>query len=90
MPPEITLYTKGYCPHCKAARALLSAKGVRFVNHDIDITPERRGEMIARAGGRTTVPQIFIADFHVGGNSDLTALNSSGTLDALLNIKQPA
>ncbi|SFG07186.1 glutaredoxin 3 [Roseobacter denitrificans OCh 114] len=46
--------------------------------------------MIARAGGRTTVPQIFIADFHVGGNSDLTALNTSGTLDALLNIKQPA
>lgn len=90
MHPHITLYTKGYCPHCKAARALLTAKGVTFVNHDLEADPGRRDEMIARSGGRTTVPQIFIGDFHVGGNSDLAALNASGNLDALLRIKQTA
>lgn len=90
MQADITLYTKGYCPHCKAAKALLTAKGVTFLNHDLEIHPARRDEMIARAGGRTTVPQIFIGDFHVGGNSDLLALNASGNLDALLRVKHPA
>ncbi len=90
MQPNITLYTKGYCPHCKATRELLTAKGVTFVNHDLEIVPERRDEMIARSGGRTTVPQIFIGDFHVGGNSDLAALNASGNLDAMLGLKKSA
>jgi len=84
MKPSITLYTKAYCPYCKAAKARLTAKGVSFMNHDITDDPARRAEMIARAGGRTTVPQIFIGDLHVGGNSDLVALDNAGRLDPLL------
>lgn len=90
MHPQITVYTKGYCPHCKTTKALLKAKGVPFVNHDLELDPTRRPEMIVKSAGHTTVPQIFIGDFHVGGNSDLNALNASGHLDALLAIKQPA
>lgn len=90
MQPEIVLYTKDYCPHCKAAKALLTAKGVNFKNHEISDDPERRREMISRSGGRTTVPQIFVGDFHVGGNSDLVALNAAGHLDALLRVGQAA
>ncbi len=84
MQPEIVLYTKSYCPHCKAAKALLTSKGVSFINHEISDNPKLQREMIERSNGRTTVPQIFIGDFHVGGNSDLTALNSAGNLDPLL------
>jgi glutaredoxin 3 len=90
MQPEIVLYTKDYCPHCKAAKALLTAKGVTFTNHEISEEPERRREMITRSGGRATVPQIFIGDFHVGGNSDLAALNAAGNLDSLLRAGQTA
>jgi glutaredoxin 3 len=90
MQPDIVLYTKDYCPHCKAAKALLTAKGVTFTNHEISDDPERRSEMIARSGGRVTVPQIFIGDFHVGGNSGLAALNAAGNLDALLRVGQAA
>lgn len=90
MQPDVTLYTKDYCPHCKAAKALLSAKGVTFTAHDVSVDPERRREMFARSNGRITVPQIFIGDVHVGGNSDLAALNASGHLDALLGIGRSA
>lgn len=51
MQPDITIYTKGYCPHCKATKALLTSKGVTFLNHDLETHPSRRKEMIARAGG---------------------------------------
>lgn len=88
MQPSITLYTKGYCPYCKAAKARLTAKGVTFLNHDITDDPARRAEMIARSGGRTTVPQIFIGDLHVGGNSDLVALDRAGRLDPLLRSRR--
>ena len=88
--PEVTLYTKDYCPHCKAAKALLTAKGIAFINHEISDDPVRRNEMIARSGGRTTVPQIFIGDFHIGGNSDLAALNAAGNLDPLLRASTAA
>lgn len=84
MQPKVTLYTKGYCPYCKATKALLTKKGVSFVNHDITNDPKRTKEMLTRAKGGRTVPQIFIGDVHVGGNSDLVALNSAGKLDALL------
>lgn len=90
MRPDVTIYTKDYCPHCKAAKALLKAKGVTFTNYEISDDSDRRREMIARSGGRTTVPQIFIGDFHVGGNSDLSALNSAGKLDALLRAGKVA
>ena len=85
MQPKIVIYTKGYCPFYKATKALLTAKGVAFMNHDITNAPELRREMIARSNGHTTVPQIFIDGFHVGGNSELTALDRAGKLDPLLN-----
>jgi glutaredoxin 3 len=81
---KVELYTKGYCPYCKRAKALLSQKGVDFNDVEIDKNPERRPEMIERANGRSTVPQIFIGDTHVGGCDDLFALESAGKLDSLL------
>lgn len=90
MQPQVTIYTKDYCPHCKAAKELLHAKGINFVNHEVSHDPLLRAEMIARSGGSRTVPQIFIGDFHVGGNSDLVALNAAGNLDSLLRTTQNA
>lgn len=84
MQPKVTIYTKNYCPHCRATKALLKKKGVPFTNHEISRDTARRGEMIARSNGGRTVPQIFIGDFHVGGNSELQALNAAGKLDPLL------
>lgn len=84
MKPQIVIYTKDYCPFCKAAKALLTGKGVTFTNFEISHDAARHEEMIERSGGRTTVPQIFIGDFHVGGYTDLAALNTAGGLDALL------
>jgi len=82
--PAVTIYTKDYCPYCVRAKALLSQKGVSFTEFRIDHQPELRGEMITLAGGRTTVPQIFIGDLHVGGCDDLYALEAQAKLDALL------
>jgi glutaredoxin 3 len=90
MDPRIVIYTKDYCPYCKAAKALLTEKGVNFTNFEISDEPARREEMIQRSGGRTTVPQIFIGGFHVGGYTDLAALNTSGGLDALLRPSRVA
>lgn len=86
MQPQVTLYTKEYCPYCRAAKALLHSKGVNFINHEVSGDPALLAEMIARSGGRKTVPQIFIGDYHVGGNSDLVALDKAGNLDPLLRI----
>ena len=79
----VTIYSKGWCPYCAAAKELLSEKGVAFKEIDIDRQPGSRQEMIARSG-RTTVPQIFIGERHVGGCDDLYALDRSGGLDPLL------
>jgi glutaredoxin 3 len=81
---KIELYTKGHCPYCKRAKALLSQKGLEFTDFEIDKNPELRPPMIERANGRTTVPQIFIGETHVGGCDDLFALESAGKLDTLL------
>jgi glutaredoxin 3 len=81
---KIELYTKGYCPYCKRAKALLEAKGVTYTDFEIDKQPELRSTMIERANGGSTVPQIFIGETHVGGCDDLFALESAGKLDALL------
>ena len=81
----VELYTKGHCPYCKRAKSLLASKGVNFTDFEIDKQPELRDPMIARANGRTSVPQIFIGQTHVGGCDDLFALESSGKLDSLLN-----
>jgi len=77
------MYSKSWCPYCQRARALLQAKGLQFEEIDIEAQPEKRAEMIARSG-RSTVPQIFIGDRHVGGSDDLHALDAAGGLDPLL------
>lgn len=79
----IKIYTKSYCPYCHSAKELLRRKGWTFT--EIDVTTDREGqqEMTRRANGRTTVPQIFIGDTHVGGCDDLYALEEAGRLDAL-------
>ena len=81
---EITIYTKGWCPYCAAAKDLLAKKDAAFTEIDIEAKPEARGEMIRKAGGRTAVPQIFIGERHVGGCDDLHALDARGELEALL------
>ena len=82
---KVELFTKGYCPYCSRAKALLEQKGITFTDYEIDKQPELRPVMIERANGRTTVPQIFIGETHVGGCDDLFALESAGTLEGLLN-----
>lgn len=82
--PEIIVYTKDYCPYCHAAKDLLRKKGAAFTEVDIQKHPERRAEMIQKAGGRSTVPQIFIGGTHVGGCDDIHALDSAGKLDPML------
>lgn len=81
--PKIQLYTTDWCPYCNAAKALLDEKGVAY--DEIDVTdPALRTEMVQRAHGRRTVPQIFAGDVHVGGYDELAALERRGKLDLLL------
>lgn len=82
--PSITIYTKSWCPYCSAAKKLLADKGVAFTEIDIEKKPEARVEMIQKANGRSTVPQIFIGEKHVGGCDDLYALDDRGQLEPLL------
>jgi len=81
---QVEIYTARYCPYCAAAKALLKRKGVAFAEIDIGGNWEKRDEMIERANGGATVPQIFIGEVHVGGCDDLQALDRGGRLDALL------
>jgi glutaredoxin 3 len=83
---EVEMYTTMFCPYCSRARALLQKKGVAFVEVDIAEEPGRRAEMIQRAGGRMTVPQIFIDGEHIGGCDDLVALDRAGKLDPRLGL----
>ena len=82
--PPVTVYSSFFCPYCAMAKALLTKKGVDFEEIDVMAAPSKKTEMIARAGGRTSVPQIFIGNIHVGGNDDLQALEAEGKLDPLL------
>lgn len=86
--PKVIVYSKVTCPYCHKAKALLSSKNVPFEEILIDQRPEERDKMLKLAGGRTTVPQIFINEHHVGGCDDLFALEKEGKLDPLLNIKK--
>lgn len=81
---KVEIYTKGHCPYCHRAKALLAQKGVAFEEIPIDGDSTLRQVMIDRANGGYTVPQIFINDTHVGGCDDLFALESQQKLDALL------
>ena len=82
---KVEIYTSMMCPYCCRAVGLLQAKNVRFEQIDVSTSSELRQAMRSRAGGRTSVPQIFIDDEHIGGCDDLFALESAGHLDALLN-----
>ncbi|WP_294391841.1 glutaredoxin 3 [uncultured Sphingomonas sp.] len=82
--PKVEIYTKMLCPYCTRAKRLLTDKGVQFEEFDISMGGPKRAEMLSRANGRTTVPQIFIGDTHVGGSDDLAALERAGKLDPLL------
>jgi glutaredoxin 3 len=82
--PLIEIYTTRYCPYCHAAKALLKRKGVAFTEIDLGRDWERRSEMIERANGGMTVPQVFIGALYVGGSDELHALERAGKLDSLL------
>ena len=82
--PTVEIYTRDYCYYCEAAKTLLRRKGVTFTEINIGRERTRRTEMLQRARGRSTVPQIFIGQTHVGGSDDLHALESAGRLDPLL------
>ncbi len=83
--PEVVLYTTGMCPYCIRARNLLDKKGVSYTDLRIDEQPELRPEMESRSG-RTSVPQIFIGETHVGGFDDMAELDVLGDLDPLLGL----
>jgi glutaredoxin 3 len=82
--PPIVIYTKSSCPYCHAAKELLRQKGAEFEEISVDGNRAAQTAMAAKAGGRSTVPQIFIGAEHVGGCDDLYDLDGAGRLDALL------
>jgi glutaredoxin 3 len=79
----VTMYSKGWCPYCTRARGLLASKGATVEEIDIEARPDQRAVMIERSG-RSTVPQIFIGERHIGGCDDLHDLDAAGGLDPLL------
>jgi glutaredoxin 3 len=81
---SVIIYTRQFCGYCASAKSLLSEKGVDFVEHDATGKPELRAEMIDKARGGSTFPQIFINGQHVGGCDDLFALDRAGKLDPML------
>ncbi len=82
---KVTIYTRPLCGYCARALALLDKKGADVTEISAAFEQEKREEMLARANGKTTYPQIFIGDAHVGGWDELSALDQAGKLDALLN-----
>ena len=85
--PKVEIYTQPWCPYCARAKALLDRKGVAYTEIEAPHGTPERAESMRRAGGRTSVPQIFIDGRHIGGSDDLAALDRAGGLDPLL---QPA
>jgi glutaredoxin 3 len=81
---RVEIYTKFLCPYCTRAKKLLESKGASYEEYDITTGGDKRAEMLQRANGRHTVPQIFINDQHIGGSDDLAALDRAGKLDPLL------
>ena len=81
---RVEIYSTMFCPFCYRAKQLLEAKGADYEEFDVTMKPGRRREMMERAGGQSTVPQIFIDDAHVGGCDQLYALEAAGKLDPLL------
>lgn len=83
---RIEIYTTPFCGYCHAAKRLLNQKGVAFTEFDVFQTPDLRQEMMQRANGRHTVPQIFVGDRHLGGCDELYALERAGKLDPMLTV----
>jgi glutaredoxin 3 len=81
---QVEIYTKSTCPYCIRAKRLLDSKGIEYKEISVDLGGAERGDMISRANGRTTVPQIFIDGAHIGGCDDLMMLESQGKLDSLV------
>ena len=81
--PKVVMYATSWCPYCAQARDLLEQKGAALEEIDVDAEPARRAEMMSRSG-RSTVPQIFVGETHVGGCDDLIELDTRGGLDKLL------
>ena len=81
---KVVIYSTPYCPYCLMAKRLLAKKGVAYEDIDVSGNWELRDELVARSGGRTTVPQIWIGETHVGGYDALSALERAGRFDALL------
>lgn len=79
------MYSTAFCGYCDRARALLQRKGIHIHEIKVDENPEDRAAMLKRSGGRRTVPQIFIGDRHIGGYTELAALERNGELDGVLN-----
>jgi len=86
MTATVEIYTKFACPYCVRAKHLLDSKGVKYTEYDVTMGGAKRAEMVKRAPGARTVPQIFINDVAVGGSDDLRALDSQGKLDNLLGV----
>lgn len=86
---EVVLYTTGWCPFCIRAKHLLDQRGIVYTEHRVDLQPSLRDEMTSRAAGRTSVPQVFIGDTHVGGCDELHALDARGGLGALAASRAP-
>jgi glutaredoxin 3 len=83
---QIIIYTTNACPYCMMAKSLLAKKGAKFDEIDVSYDAAERERMVLRAGGRRSVPQIFIGETHVGGCDDLHALDAKGGLDKLLAL----
>ena len=82
--PVVEIYTKTFCSYCWRAKSLLESKGIAYKEISVDFGGELKKVMVERASGRTTVPQIFIGEVHVGGCDDLMTLDREGKLDRLL------
>jgi glutaredoxin 3 len=85
---RVEIYSTLFCGYCARAKGLFEKKGVDYVNFDVMEDTAKRDEMIARSGGRQTVPQIFIDDEHIGGADELYALERAGQLDTKLGISR--
>jgi glutaredoxin 3 len=82
---KVEIYTSPYCGYCHAAKRLLSSKGVQFTEYDVSRDPAKRQEMMNRAPGKHTVPQIFVGKTHIGGSDELHALEYDGKFDPMLS-----
>jgi len=82
--PAVTIYTKPFCPYCSRALNVLHQKGARVTEIEAGFDPAARKEMLAKSNGRSTYPQIFIGERHIGGCDDMLALDRAGELDRLL------